>query len=209
VLAGVTVPDTPLITRALDHAREVSQPYLFNHVVRSWLFAVKIGEAKGVRYDGEVVAAAALLHDLGLTAALATGTRRFEVEGADATRRFVRQLGFDERRTQLAWDAVALHSTPSLNQYKEPEVAIAAAGIGLDFGGAGYALVPAETVAAILQEYPRLAMKQQFTACCCALCRTKPDTTYGSFLRDFGERFVEGYQAPSSVDFLMNAPFDE
>ena len=39
LLAGVSVPDTPLISRAIDFAREKSEPYLFNHVMRSWLFA--------------------------------------------------------------------------------------------------------------------------------------------------------------------------
>jgi len=38
---------------------------------------------------------------------------------------------------------------------------------------------------------------------------TKPETTYDNFARDFGARFVTGYEAPSSVDFLMNAPFQE
>ena len=39
LLAGVSVPDTALISRAIDFARERSEPYLFNHVMRSWLFA--------------------------------------------------------------------------------------------------------------------------------------------------------------------------
>ena len=42
VLAGVSVPDTPLISRAIEFARERSEPYLFNHVMRSWLFALRM-----------------------------------------------------------------------------------------------------------------------------------------------------------------------
>jgi hypothetical protein len=38
-LAGVDVPDTPLVRRAIDYAHASSEPYLFNHVMRSWLFA--------------------------------------------------------------------------------------------------------------------------------------------------------------------------
>ena len=38
LVAGVSVPDTPLISRAIEYAREHSEPYLFNHVMRSWLF---------------------------------------------------------------------------------------------------------------------------------------------------------------------------
>jgi pimeloyl-ACP methyl ester carboxylesterase len=43
VLGGITVSDTPLITRALEYVRAHSEPYLFNHAVRSWLFAVRLG----------------------------------------------------------------------------------------------------------------------------------------------------------------------
>jgi hypothetical protein len=57
VLGGVTVIDTPLITRALDYARVHSEPFLFNHAVRSWLFAVRLGPLEGLPHDAEVVAA--------------------------------------------------------------------------------------------------------------------------------------------------------
>ncbi|HET6892174.1 MAG TPA: hypothetical protein VFH31_13810, partial [Pyrinomonadaceae bacterium] len=46
LLAGVSVPDTPLISRAIDFARERSEPYLFNHVMRSWLFAAIVAQRK-------------------------------------------------------------------------------------------------------------------------------------------------------------------
>jgi hypothetical protein len=61
----------------------------------------------------------------------------------------------------------------------------------------------------ILSAFPRLAMKQCFTDSVCRIVRTKPETTYDNFARDFGERFVPGYKAPSTVDFLMNGPFAE
>src|SRR5262245_6754260 len=55
LLAGVSVPDSPLITDSLEFAQKLSEPYLFNHALRSWLFAVKIGHLKGIDYDAEVV----------------------------------------------------------------------------------------------------------------------------------------------------------
>src|SRR5215475_2822457 len=70
-LAGVLVPDTPLISRAIDYARLHHEPYLFNHSMRSWLFAVSIAERRKVAYDAEVLAVATLLHDMGLEAAFA------------------------------------------------------------------------------------------------------------------------------------------
>jgi len=97
VLGGITVIDTPLIARAMDYARIHSEPFLFNHAVRSWLFAVRLGQLQGVPHDPEVVAVGTLLHDLGLTNSF-TGPKRFEIEGADAARAFAREQGLDDRR---------------------------------------------------------------------------------------------------------------
>jgi hypothetical protein len=52
-------------------------------------------------------------------------------------------------------------------------------------------------------------MKRSFTDSVCRIVKTRPETTYDNFARDFGERFVPGYKAPSTVDFLMTGPFDE
>jgi len=208
VLAGITVIDTPLVTQALNFVRGHSEPFLFNHVVRSWLFAVRLGQLQGITYDAEVVAIGTLLHDIGLTDHV-TGRRRFEVEGADAARAFAREQGLDDRRIQLVWDTVALNSTPSLAFYKETEVAVCTAGIALDYGGLQYDQIPPGEMKSVLAAFPRLDMKRSFTDSVCHIARTKPETTYDNFARDFGARFVRGYSPPSAVDFLMNGPFEE
>src|SRR5258707_15307037 len=122
-IAGITVPDSPLVDRAIEYARQKCEPYLFNHVVRSWLFAARIGQLKSIEHDAEVVAVGTLLHDITLNERFA-GPRRFEVEGADLARSFATDIGFDRRRAQLIWDSVALNSTPSIGLYKEAEVAL-------------------------------------------------------------------------------------
>jgi hypothetical protein len=208
LLAGVSVPDTPLISRAMDFARERSEPYLFNHVMRSWLFAAIVAERKQTAHDGEILAVTTILHDLGLAEAF-DGPLRFEVEGANAARTFARNEGMDDRRAQLIWDGVALNSTPSIALYKEAEIALATMGIGLDWGGWGYEVVTGAEVTAIIEAFPRLGMKERFTQAVCRIVETRPATTYDNFAADFGERFVPGYKRPSTVDFLMNAPFEE
>ncbi len=208
LLAGVAVPDTPLITRAIEYAREHSEPYLFNHVMRSWLFAVIIADLRKIQLDAEVLAVATVLHDLGLAKAF-DGPLRFEVEGANAARAFARNEGIDDRRAQLIWDGVALNSTVSIALYKEAEVAICTAGIGLDWGGFGYEMVSKDQVATIVDAFPRLQMKQRFTRAVCGIVETRPATTYDNFAADFGERFVPGYKRKSIADYLLNSPFQE
>jgi hypothetical protein len=207
-VAGVRLLDTPLIARAIEYARLTCQPYLFNHVMRSWLFAVSLAQAKRLAHDEEVLAVATLLHDIGLEAAFA-GPLRFEVEGANAARKFGLDAGLDDHRCQLIWDTVALNSTPSIALYKETEVALSTMGIALDWGGFGYDSLPQGQIEEILAVFPRLGMKQQFSSAVCRIVETRPASTYDNFARDFGERLVTGYKPPSTVDLLMNSPFKE
>lgn len=208
-IAGVMVPDTALVARAMEEARALSEPYLFNHAVRSWLFAVQLAELQGMSYDEEVVAVASLLHDLGLTKEYQS-KRRFEVEGADAARALVKAGGMDDRRAQLIWYCVALNATLSISPYAEAEVGICTTGAGVDFAGLLYERIPKAAAARVLAAFPRLQMKRQLKECLCGIAQARPETTYENFVRDFGERFVEGYKpAFSTVDFLLNAPFDE
>ena len=207
-LAGVSVPDSPLISATLQYAEQLCEPYLFNHSVRSWLFAAKIGQLKGIDCDPEVVAVGTILHDIGLAVGV-SGSSRFEVNGADAAVSFVKKRGVPNHRAQLIWDLVALNSTPSIALHKEPEVALGTMGIGLDYGGFGFDAIPAREMSDILRAFPRLKMKDQFAETCCRLVTSKPETSFDNFLRDFGERFVSGYKPISTVDLLMNAPFEE
>jgi hypothetical protein len=208
LLAGVVVPDTPVISRAIEFARERSEPYLFNHAMRSWLFASLIAQRNQTAHDGQVLAVATILHDVGL-ARDSNGPLRFEVEGANAARAFARDQELTDRQAQLIWDTVALNSTPSIALSKEAEVALSTMGIGLDWGGWGYESLNETEVAAIVEEFPRLDMKRQFTRAVCHIVETRPDTTYDNFARDFGERFVRGYRPMSTVDYLLNSPFKE
>jgi HD domain len=208
LLAGVAVPDTTLVARAVDYARANSEPFLFNHVMRSWLFAAALGQLDQTEHDAEVLAVATVLHDLGLATAF-SGPLRFEVEGANAAREFARKQGVEARRAQLIWDGVALNSTPSIGLFKEPEVALSIAGTILDWAGQGSERLGDAQVDRIVTAFPRLDMKKQFTRAVCGLVVARPETTYDNFARDFGERFVPGYKARSTVDYLLSAPFKE
>ncbi len=72
----------------------------FNHVMRSWLFAAALAETDKTPHDAEVLAVAAVLHDLGLAKAL-QGPLRFEVEGANAARTSRSSLG--SAMSDLSW----------------------------------------------------------------------------------------------------------
>ncbi|SRR5712692_6428325 len=208
VLAGIEVVDTPLVHHAIELARSSSEPYLFNHVMRSWLFGVLIAEEAKPAPNPELLAVSAILHDLGLTDRY-FAQERFEVDGANAARSFLKERGIPAGQIQLVWDAIALHSTRSIALHKEPEVAMTHSGIAVDVRGVGLDRIPQDKLRAILAELPRLSMKKQFQECLCGVVRRKPGTSYDNFLRDLGTRYVKGYTAPSAADLLENAPFTE
>ena len=208
VLAGIKVVDTPLVYDAIELARDSSEPHLFNHLMRSWLFGVLIGEGAKPAPDPELLAVSAILHDLGLTDRY-SAQERFEVDGANAARSFLKERGSPSHQIQLVWDAIALHTTRSIALHKEPEVAVTHSGIAIDIFGAGLDLIPQDKVRAILSEFPRLSMKKQFLECLCSVVRRKPAATYDNTLRDLGTRYVKGFSAPSVADLFENAPFSE
>jgi hypothetical protein len=204
----LTLPDSRAVRDAFARAQAESLPWLFNHVVRSWLYGAKLTQKRKLTPDAELVAVAVLLHDLGLAQGGAPD-RRFEVVGADAARAFALSHEMGERRADTVWDAIALHATSSIGQFKGVDVSCTASGIGCDYGGFGYQDLSEDDKRAILTAYPRLQMKHALTTCLCDIAKNHPNTTKDNFIADFGVKFVPGYTRASAVDLLHQAPFAE
>lgn len=208
ILAGIKVLDTTLVRDAVELSRSLLEPYLFNHVMRSWLFGILLSEGAKPAPDPELLAVSAVLHDLGLTDRY-TAENRFEVDGANAARAFLKDRGISTQQTQVVWDAIALHTTPSIALHKEPEVVMTHSGITVDVIGIGLDRIPQDKLRAVLSEFPRLVFKNQFKERLCSVVRRKPATSFDNVLRDFGSRYIEGFTAPSFADLFANAPFSE
>jgi hypothetical protein len=204
------------VRQALEFARTHNDQMSFHHVYRSWVFgsliASKLPAYKDV--DFEVHAVSAILHDLDWDhrSVFSTKDKRFEVDGANAAREFLKREApqYEQRQLQLVWDSIALHTTPSIAQHKELEVALCHMGISADFLGHTFpgGLISKEEYDAIAKELPLLNFKEEVKNLMCGLCIHKPETTYDNFVRDFGERFVEGYSVvPRTLDILMR-PID-
>ena len=206
--SGIKVPDTSLVRDAIELARSSSEPYLFNHVMRSWLFSILLSEGVEVGPDAELLAVSVVLHDLGLTDRY-IGENRFEVDGANAARAFLKSRSISTQKTQIVWDAIALHTTRSIALHKEPEVAMTQSGIAADVFGLGLDRIPSDKQRGILTEFPRLAFKNQIKTCLCNIVRRKPQTSFDNVLRDVGSRYVEDFKAPNFADLLASSPFSE
>jgi len=203
------LPDSQVVRDAYAQAEaETSQPWLFNHVVRSWLYGAKLAQRRGLTPDTELVAVSVLLHDLGLARGGAPD-RRFEVLGADLGRAFALSHNMGERRAETVWDSIALHTTSSIAQHKSTDVACCQNGISCDFSGLGYNELSDDDKKVILSAYPRLSMKNELTTCLCDIVKNHPNTGREGFIADFGLKYVPGYMRPSAVDVLHKSPFAE
>jgi len=161
VIAGVSVPDTPIINASIAFARAELPDYGYNHVMRAWLngqaLINHLPESNRSEIDAEAFGVATILHDLGWlvqssftssidtdntwrsnNTAIVSNDKTFEVDGAIAARNFLQQKGgstWDKHRIQLVWDAIALHTNNEIYPHKEREVAYTAAGTATELFG--------------------------------------------------------------------------
>ncbi|ORY59279.1 uncharacterized protein BCR38DRAFT_460575 [Pseudomassariella vexata] len=207
-IAGITVIDTPTVRAAIEFSRNHSSEAVFLHQMRAWLFGSLIiagNETLRNSVDIEVQAVSALLHDLGWSMApnstIVSSDKRFEVDGAIAARKFLADYGddgWDARRTQLVWDAIALHTTRTIGYYKEYEVSTTSMGISVDYDGLKPG-VTNETFATIIKEFPNDELKKVTNDTFTWICATKPAVTYDTQLQSWGERYVANYSTEGNL----------
>jgi hypothetical protein len=197
--SALVIPDSLLAKEATSILREHSTDLLYNHSVRVYLFAAEQGRQQNLRFDPELLYVAAAFHDLGLIKKFSSETERFEVDGANAARQFLTAHNVPEEQVQTAWQAIALHTTPGITQYMRPEVALLYSGVGLDVLGRGIDRFPSELRDAIVARYPRNRFKERFLQEYFAGFAHKPATTIGTVNATACERFIPGYQTPSTA----------
>lgn len=208
-VAGVAIPDSRLARAAATLAHGASPQPLFNHVMRSYLFAALLFDQRDVRYDRELAFVGCALHDLGLVDAYMSPDERFEVDGADAARRFLDEWHVPRRRSDVVWDAIALHTMSGIAVRKSPEIAMVSLGAGMDAGGANLDQLSPTAVDAVLAAFPRLGFKQASIQTIVSLCEKKPFAQLLHPFAEVGRRHVPDFPVPTVADLILAAPFPE
>ena len=203
----IQIPDTKLAREAHDILREFSTELLFNHSNRVYLFAAEQGRQQNLRFDPELLYVSAAFHDLGLLKEYSSESERFEVDGANAARQFLVAHGIPQDKAQTAWEAIALHTTPGVTQYMDPEVALLFTGVGLDVLGESFDKFPAGLREEIVAAYPRINFKEGIVKSFFGGFAHKPASTWGTVKADVCERFIAGYKSPNFCDLIANSPF--
>lgn len=203
-IAGIDIPDSYGARQALQQARDVEDPQILRHSIRSFVFAELIAKAKGIAHDRELTYVAAILHDIGLSAQYSTPHRRFEIDSAEAARRILVQNHFSADSARIVWDAITLHSIYSIARFKEPEVNLVSAGVITDVGAAFAALLPKDAIAELFAAAPRDGFNDAFLAQLSDYAKRKPDVVAGTFVEDVAARVVPGYHHDNFYDSMKS-----
>jgi hypothetical protein len=208
-IADIVIPDTPLVREVTEFIREAEDDLLFDHSRRVFLFGALQGRRRGLKPDLELLYVGAMFHDLGLTQPYRTSNLRFEVDGANAARDFLLERGVEEASARAVWLGIALHTTPGVPEFLEPEIALVTAGVETDVLGIGRNDLAPEAIAAVTAAHPRPAFKRRILQAFTDGNKHRPQTTFGNVNADVLEHFDPSFVRDDFVDVILNNSWPE
>jgi hypothetical protein len=185
LISGITIPGSKLAHEITEFIRDTESTLLFNHSSRVYYFGALAGQRHGFKFDAELLYAGAMFHDVGLVPTYSSDADRFEVDGANAAREFLRGHNISEQDIERVWTAIALHTTPGIPQYMHPVVALLTAGVEMDVLGIDYTSFTDSDRNAVVQAFPRTAQfKEDILQAFYDGIKHKPKTTFGNVKAD-------------------------
>jgi len=184
-LSGVRIPDSKLAREITELVRDTESSLLFHHSSRVYYWGALAGRRRGLKFDPELLYAGAMFHDMGLTHQHSSQTERFEVDGANVARDFLRSHGIAPQDIETVWTAIALHTTPGIPQHMRPVVALLTAGVEMDVLGLAYSEYSDAEREAVVHAHPRTAhFKEDIIQTFYDGIKHKPETTFGNVKAD-------------------------
>jgi hypothetical protein len=205
---GVSIPDSKLAAEITELVRDTESPLLFHHSSRVYYWGALTGRRKGLRFDRELLYAGAMFHDMGLTHEHSTAHDRFEVDGANAARAFLRSRGIAQGDIDAVWTAIALHTTPGIPQHMHPVVALVTAGVEMDVLGLAYADYTPEEREAVVKTHPRTgSFKEDIIQAFYDGVKGKPETTFGNVKADVLADKDPGFRRLNFCSVIRDSPW--
>ncbi len=208
-IAGIAIPDSTLVRAATEYIRDAEDDLLFDHSRRVFLFGALRGQRLGLQPDLELLYVASMFHDIGLTERYRTSELRFEVDGANAARDFLLQHDVDPADARKVWLAIALHTTPGVPQFLDPEIALVNAGVEVDVIGVAREELSPEAITAVTSAHPRPDFKRRILSAFNDGMKHRPDSTFGTMNADVLEHFDPTFQRQDFVDLILNNSWPE
>jgi HD domain len=208
-IAGITIPDTSLVRDVTEYIRDVEDDLLFDHSRRVFFFGALQGQRRGLDPDLELLYVGAMFHDIGLTPRYRKSMLRFEVDGANAARDFLLARGVDQASASTVWLGIALHTTPGIPEFLEPEVALVIAGVETDVVGVGLDNLPEEALAAVTTAHPRPDFKRRILQAFTDGNVHRPRSTFGNMNADVLAHFDPTFVRDDFVEIVLNNKWPE
>ena len=184
-IQGIQVPETKLGRAVTDFVRDTENELLFNHSSRVFYFGALAGRRRGLNFDAELLYAGAMFHDVGLVAAHSSPDERFEVDGANAAREFLKSHGIAQADIDTVWMSIALHTTPGIPKHMHAVVALVTAGVEMDVLGLTYGEYADKVREAVVEAHPRTKhFKEDIIQAFYDGIKHKPETTFGNVKAD-------------------------
>ena len=184
-IGGISVPDSKLAHEITQLVRDTESPLLFHHSSRVFYWGALTGMRRGLEFDAELLYAGAMFHDMGLSVRHSSLDQRFEVDGANAARDFLRGHDISESEIATVWTAIALHTTPGIPQHMHPVVALVTAGVEMDVLGIAYREYSEAERDAVVSAHPRSEhFKEDIIQTFYDGIKHRPDTTFGNVKAD-------------------------
>ena len=208
-IAGIQLPDTPLVRDVTDYIRAQQNDLLFDHSRRVFFFGALQGLRRGLQPDLELLYVGAMFHDIGLTEPYRTSNLRFEVDGANAAREFLLQHGVDEADARKVWLSIALHTTPAVPEFLEPEIALVTAGVETDVLGIGRDDLSPDQLAAVTAVHPRPDFKRRILQAFTDGNKHRPRTTFGNVNADVLAHYDPSFVRDDFVEIILKNSWPE
>lgn len=203
-----SVPGTPRARAAARLIREAEGELLFEHSTRVYYWAALSGARKGWAFDPELLYIASMFHDYGLTSRYGSSHLRFEVDGANAARDFLRGQGASDAELQAVWLAIALHTTNGISANLSPLASLLAEGANMDLVGLGYDQYSEAERNAVEAAHPRPAhFAESFMDALYNGIRHRPETTQGTGLADVMAFKDPGFVRRDFAGLLIRSPW--
>ncbi|MEX1199999.1 MAG: HD domain-containing protein [Methylophaga sp.] len=184
-ISGVVIPDSSLAKEITEFVRDTASSLLFHHSSRVYYFGAIAGKHRNLDFDSELLYAGAMFHDIGLMPSHSSADERFEVDGANAARDFLRSHGISQQDIDTVWTAIALHTTPGIPCYMHPVVALVTAGVEMDVLGLTYPEYSDTERDAVVAAHPRTQdFKNDIINAFYDGIKHKPDSTFGNVKAD-------------------------
>jgi HD superfamily phosphodiesterase len=208
-MSSIQIPDSKLAREVTELIRDTESELLFKHSVRVYLWGALLGKRKSMRFDPELLYVASMFHDIGLTSIYRESQLRFEVDGANAARDFLRSHHISEADVDTVWAAVALHTTPGIPEHMHPEIALVQAGAGMDVAGRGFEHFTDEQRNEVIAAWPRDSdfankMIDEFYHG----MKHRPASTFGTFNDDFLAHKDPGFERVNLCSIILNSNWE-